>query len=80
MYEIIGIQRVDYRNKNDREIKGYKVFFAYDLPAGGEHSGKAADSVYLSDSLFIQCGISVGDPAMPVYNKYGKCTGFVESV
>ena len=81
MYEIIGIQRVDYENKNNRRVTGYKVFFSYDLPSyGGENSGKAADSVFLSDSLFAQSGVSVGDPAQPIYNKYGRCTGFVESM
>lgn len=80
LYEIIGIQRMDYENKNNRRVTGYKVFFSYDLPAlGGENSGKAADSVFLSDSLFVQCGVAVGDAAMPIYNKYGRCTGFVES-
>lgn len=80
MYEIIGIQRMDYTNKNDRRVTGYKVYFTYDLPPGGEHNGKAADSAFLSDSAFVQSGVGVGDPAMPIYNKYGKCTGFVESV
>lgn len=79
MYEIVGIERLDYDNKQGRHVTGYRVHFTYDLPSGGEHAGKAVDSVYLSDALFVQCGVSVGDAAMPVYNKYGRCQGFMES-
>lgn len=80
MYLIEGIERLDYKNKQERRVTGYRVHFTYDLPAGGEHSGRACDSVFLSDSSFVQCGVSVGDSAIPVYNKFGRCTGFMEDV
>lgn len=79
MYEVIGIERLNYKNRDGKQVTGYRVHFTYDLPTGGEHNGKAADNVYLSDSAFVQCGVGVGDPARPVYNKYGRCIGFMES-
>ena len=80
MYQIIGIERLDYNNKQGKHVTGYRVHFTFDLPAGGEHDGKAADSVFLSDSVFVQSGVHVGDSAIPVYNKYGRCQGFMEDV
>lgn len=78
---MIGIERVEYTSNSGKRVEGYRVYFTYDLPSnGGESSGKAADRVFLSNSLFVQCRINVGDPAMPIYNKYGRCTGFLESV
>ena len=80
MYRIIGIERLDYHNKKGKHVTGYRVHFTFDLPAGGERDGQAADSVFLSDPLFVQSGVHVGDQAIPVYNKYGRCTGFMEDV
>lgn len=78
MYVIEGIERLNYTNKSGRAVSGYRVHFSYDLPKGGEHDGRAVDSVFLSDSAFLQSGVHVGDAACPVYNKYGRCTGFMD--
>lgn len=80
MYEVVGIQRLDYTNKSGKHVQGYRVHFTYDFdPRDGESRGKACDSVYLSSDVFAECGVDVGSPAMPVYNKFGRCTGFVDS-
>lgn len=78
MYNVVGIERVEYVNKSGKEVRGYRVHFTFDLDEGAGNSGKAVDTVFLSDSLFVQSGVRVGDQAMPVYNKYGRCTGFME--
>lgn len=78
MYMIEGIERRVYTNKNNRQVSGWRVHFSYDLPEGGEHDGRAVDTVFLSDTDFLRAGVHVGDAAMPIYNKYGRCTGFMD--
>lgn len=80
MYEVIGIERLDYTNKNNRRVTGYRVYFTYDPPGEAVgYEGKCCDSVYCSDAIFTGAGIAVGSPAMPVYDKWGRCNGFMES-
>lgn len=80
MYEIIGIERVDYvSKKTGNPVKGYRVYFTYDFVEGGGGRGKGCDACFCNDSLFAECGIDIGSPAMPVYNRQGRLTGFVES-
>lgn len=80
MYEVIGLERLDYTNKNNRRVTGYRVHFVYDPPKGAVNfEGKCCDSVYCNDDVFSGSGIAVGSPVMPVYDKWGRCNGFMES-
>lgn len=78
MYEIIGIRRIDYKNKSGRHISGYEVNYTYDY-SEGYGDGKACDSTFVNDDVFARSGITVGSPSMPVFDKRGRCTGFMES-
>lgn len=78
MHMIEGLERLDYKNKSGRSVTGWRIHFSYDFPEGGEHDGRAVDSVFLSDTAFVRAGLHVGDSAMPLYNKYGRCTGFMD--
>lgn len=80
MYEIIGIERVQYKSKSGREVSGYAVYFNYDPPEGAlNYQGRLCDDCFVGDDLFAKSGITVGSPAMPVYDKRGRVTGFMES-
>lgn len=82
MYEIVGIRRVDYvSKKTQKPVKGYEVHFLYDSPEGVEgYEGRMSDLVFVNDSVFTSSGIAVGSIARPVYNKFGRCEGFVEEI
>lgn len=70
--KLIGIQRVDYTNKNGFNVTGYKLHMS--TPATRNDSiGEITDTVFVSDSVFATCDhLSVGDEISVSYNKYGK--------
>lgn len=72
--KLIGIQRVDYTNKNGFHILGYKLYTS--IPAKSDDAiGEIADAVFVSDQVFGSCDhLAVGDEISIAYNKYGKAT------
>lgn len=70
--KLIGIQRVDYTNKNGYHILGYKLHTS--TPAKSNDSiGEITDAVFVSDQVYSACDhMSVGDEISIAYNKYGK--------
>ena len=70
--KLIGIQRVDYTNKNGHHILGYKLHLS--TPAERNDSiGEITDAVFVSDQVFASCDhLAVGDEVSIAYNKYGK--------
>ena len=70
--KLIGIQRVDYTNKNGYHILGYKLHTS--TPAKTNDSiGEITDAVFVSDQVFTTCDqLAVGDEISIAYNKYGK--------
>ena len=70
--KLIGIQRVDYTNKNGYHIMGYKLHTS--TPATSNESiGEITDAVFVSDQVFATCDhLAVGDEISIAYNKYGK--------
>lgn len=70
--KLIGIQRVDYTNKNGYHILGYKLHTS--APAKGNDAiGEITDAVFVSDQVFGTCdNLAVGDEISIAYNKYGK--------
>ena len=70
--KLIGIQRVDYTNKNGYHILGYKLHTS--TPAKTNDSiGEITDAVYVCDQVFATCdNIAVGDEISIAYNKFGK--------
>ena len=78
MYQVIGKQCVDYQNKDGKQIKGLKLWLAYEKKGV---TGVAADPIYLSQSKLDECGINpdeikIDDLVTVFYNRYGK----VESI
>ena len=72
--KLIGIQRVDYTNKNGYHILGYKLHTSF--PAKSEDAiGEITEAVFVSDQVFGTCyHLAVGDEISIAYNKYGKVT------
>ena len=70
--KLIGIQRVDYTNKNGYHILGYKLHTS--TPAKTKDSiGEITDAVFVPDQIFATCDqLAVGDEIYIAYNKYGK--------
>ena len=70
--KLIGIQRVDYTNKNGYHIVGYKLHTS--TPAKfGDAIGEITDAVFVSEQTFTACDqLAVGDEISIAYNKYGK--------
>lgn len=70
--KLIGIQRVDYTNKNGYHILGYKLHTS--TPAKSNDAlGEITDCVFVSDQAFGTCdNLAVGDEIVIAYNKYGK--------
>lgn len=73
--KLIGIQRVDYTNKNGYHVLGYKLHTS--TPAKSDDSiGEITEGIFVSDSVFATCDhLAVGDQVSIAYNKYGKVTG-----
>lgn len=72
--KLIGIQRVDYTNKNGYHILGYKLHTS--IPAKADDAiGEITEAVFVSDQVFCTCDqLAVGDEISIAYNKYGKVT------
>lgn len=70
--KLIGIQRVDYTNKNGYQVQGYKLHTS--IPAMRDDClGEITDTVFVSDSVFATCDhLAIGDEISIAYNKYGK--------
>lgn len=73
--KLIGIQRVDYINKNGYHVLGYKLHTS--TPAKADDAiGEITEAVFVSDQVFGTCDhLAVGDAISIAYNKYGKVTG-----
>lgn len=72
--KLIGIQRVDYTNKNGYHVMGYKLHTA--TPAKYSDSiGELTETVFVADPVFATCDhLAVGDEISIAYNKFGKVT------
>ena len=70
--KLIGIQRIDYTNKNGYHVLGYKLHTS--TPAmGNDCIGELTEAVFVSDPVFATCDhLAVGDEVSIAYNKYGK--------
>ena len=73
--KLIGIQTVDYTNKNGYHVVGYKLHTS--IPAKtNDCIGEITDSIYVSEEVYASCDqLAVGDEIDVVYNKYGKAIG-----
>ncbi len=72
--KLIGIQRVDYTNKNGFHILGYKLHLS--TPSKRKDClGEITDVIFVSDQIFGTCdNIAIGDEVSIAYNKFGKVT------
>lgn len=70
--KLIGIQRMDYTNRNGYHVLGYKLHLS--MPAKRDDSiGEITDTVFVPDQVFAVCDhLAVGDELSIAYNKYGK--------
>lgn len=70
--KLIGIQRVDYTNKNGYHVMGYKLHTS--APAmRNDCIGELTEAVFVADPVFATCDhLAVGDEISISYNKFGK--------
>lgn len=70
--KLIGIQRIDYVNKNGFHVLGYKLHMS--VPATrNDCIGEITDTEFVSDPVFATCSdLAIGDEISVSYNKYGK--------
>lgn len=70
--KLIGIQRVDYINKNGYNVVGYKLHTS--TPAKSNNCiGELTEAVFVADPVFATCDhLAVGDEISITYNKYGR--------
>lgn len=69
-YEVIGIQRREYDSKKTgQHVTGYNIFVAYQQNGV---DGVACESLWVSDDLFLNADILVGDKVNVMYNRYGR--------
>ena len=72
--KLIGIQRVDYTNKNGIRILGYKLHCSTTAKSS-DAIGEITEAVFVSDQIYDMCDhFAVGDEISVAYNKYGKVT------
>ena len=72
--KLIGIQRIDYVNKDGFHVLGCKLHMS--TPATRPDCiGEITDTVFVSEPVFQTCSdLAVGDEISVAYNKYGKVT------
>ena len=67
---VIGIEMVDYVNKQNKRVQGVKIHGTYEKD---NCVGVCVDSFYLSDDKY-EDNVELGDLVEPLYNKYGNVT------
>jgi hypothetical protein len=75
MYNVVGIEKVDYKNQNGNQVKGCKFHCVVETESP-RVEGSLVETVYLSDRTINNFGRSprVGDICNFLYNKYGNIT------
>lgn len=69
-YEVIGIQHRQYESKKTgQQVSGYNIFVTY--TANGV-DGVACDSLWVTEQVFFEADISLGDKVNVMYNRYGR--------
>lgn len=67
-YIVKGVQKVDYKNKEGRQVTGTNLHCVYDMKSV---EGEAVEKIYVSSKL--ECPIvKVGDIIDVTYNKFGS--------
>lgn len=69
MYEVIGIERRQYTNKQGRQVSGYNLFLTYEKK---NCDGLACFEQWSGDGPVKDSGVDVGDKVVFSYNRYGK--------
>lgn len=66
-YTIIGIEKVDYTNKEGRAVNGFRCHLTYEKNGC---NGLAVETVFLG--VDMGASLSVGNMIKLYYNKYGR--------
>ena len=69
MYEIIGIEHRQYTNKAGRQVSGYNLYAAWEQK---NVNGRACMREWVSDDVMETSGVTIGDKADILYNRYGR--------
>lgn len=69
MYNVVGLENVDYSNKVGKRVQGIRVHCTFEKP--DKCFGVCVESIYISRDKFDD-SIEVGCKIEPFYNKYGQ--------
>lgn len=69
LYAIKGIQKVDYKNKEGKQVTGLNLHCTY---SARSVDGDAVEKIYVSDRMKDVPMFKVGDTVDVMYNKYGS--------
>lgn len=67
--DVIGFAVSEFTAQDGNPVRGYNVFFQYDLKNG---RGKGAGKLYLGEKAFAREGIEVGSCIQVAYNSSYK--------
>lgn len=68
MFNVIGIEMIDYVNKQNRKVQGFKIHCSY---PSDNCEGVCVENFYVSADKFND-SITLGCNIEPLYNRYGK--------
>ena len=68
MYSVIGLELVDYVNKQNKRVQGVKIHCTY---PNDNCNGLCVESFYMSSDKY-PANIDLGMNIEPLYNKYGN--------
>lgn len=68
MYNVIGLESVDYLNKSGKRVQGVKVHTQY---RSEKCDGVCVESFYVNIDNWSN-DVKLGSNVEPLYNKYGK--------
>lgn len=66
-FTVIGIEKVDYDNKQGRHVSGFRVHMTFEKK---NCDGLAVETVFLNDEM--GGALSVGNTIELYYNKFGR--------
>lgn len=67
-YTLVGYERVDYTNKDGKQIKGHRLHLSYVSP---KVDGVAVECVFVGDSVQVP-QLALKSKIALLYNRYGR--------
>ena len=69
MYELYGVQTVDYLNRQGRQIRGTRLYCTF---TDEKIEGYGTEAFFVSDRVPLPEDLRLGDKLKILYNRYGS--------